>query len=46
MDLTCHNLKGSSLIMLKQIGMMSASLVEKLLFATKIVVCDYYSCER
>jgi hypothetical protein len=29
--------------MFKQIGMMSASLVEKLLFVTKIIICDYYS---
>jgi hypothetical protein len=46
MDLTCHNLKGSSLIMFKQIGMMFTSLVEKLLFAIKIIVCDYYSCKQ
>jgi hypothetical protein len=32
--------------MFKQIGMMFTSLVEKLLFATKIIVCDYYSCKQ
>jgi len=44
MDLTCQNSKGSSLIMFKQIGMMFTSLVEKLLFATKIIIfVNYYS---